>query len=55
LAEAGKVYLVRGPWVDEFVEEVAAFPTGRHDDQIDAVSTAVNMLVGGRSRQGWGF
>ena len=44
LAEAGKVFLIRGPWIKAFVDEVAAFPTGRHDDQIDAVSTAVSML-----------
>ena len=45
LAEEGKVFLVRGPWIDEFVDEVARFPTGRHDDQVDAVSVAVNMLA----------
>lgn len=44
LAEEGKVFLVRGPWIDEFVDEIARFPTGRHDDQIDAVSVAVQML-----------
>ena len=56
LAEAGKVFLVRGAWIDGFVEEVAAFPTGRHDDQVDAVSTAVNMLVGEtRGRRARGF
>jgi predicted phage terminase large subunit-like protein len=45
LAEAGKVILVRGPWMDEFVDEIARFPTGKHDDQIDAVSIAVSMLT----------
>ena len=45
LAEEGKVFLVRGPWIDEFVDEIARFPTGRHDDQVDAVSVAVNMLA----------
>ena len=56
LAEAGKVFLVRGAWIDAFVEEVAAFPTGRHDDQVDAVSTAVNMLVGAaRGKRARGF
>ena len=44
IAEEGRVYLVRGPWIDAFIDEVARFPTGRHDDQIDAVSLAVNML-----------
>ena len=54
LAEEGKVFLVRGGWIEEFVDEVAAFPTGRHDDQIDAVSTAVNMLTNSGKRA-WGF
>jgi predicted phage terminase large subunit-like protein len=53
-AEQGKLFLVRGPWIDEFVEEVAAFPTGRHDDQIDAVSIAVRMLAGSGGRA-WAF
>ena len=44
LAEAGKVFLVRGAWIDEFVDEVCRFPSGRHDDQVDAVSVAVSML-----------
>lgn len=55
LAEAGKVVLVRGPWIGEFVDEVAAFPSGRHDDQIDAVSTAVNMLTLVKKNYGMGF
>lgn len=44
LAEAGNVYLIRGPWNDEFLNEAAAFPVGTHDDQIDAISIAVTML-----------
>ena len=43
-AEAGKVVLVRGPWINEFLDEVCAFPNARHDDQIDAVSLAVQMM-----------
>ncbi len=43
-AEAGKVVLVRGPWIDEFIEEVCQFPNAKHDDQVDAVSLAVNMI-----------
>jgi predicted phage terminase large subunit-like protein len=55
LAEAGKVVLVRGAWIGEFVDEVAAFPSGRHDDQIDAISTAVNMLTLVKKNYGMGF
>ncbi len=43
-AEAGKLALVRGGWIGDFVEELAAFPHGTHDDQIDAVSVAFGMF-----------
>ena len=45
LAEAGKVRLVRGPWIEDFLAEVTRFPNSRHDDQVDAVSIAVGMLT----------
>ena len=44
-AEEGKVVLVRGPWIADFIDEACAFPNGRHDDQIDAVSLAVEMVT----------
>ena len=44
MAEAGKVILVQGNWIEAFVDEVCRFPTGKHDDQVDAVSLAVRML-----------
>lgn len=40
LAESGKLTLVRGLWGDSFLNEVAAFPNGGHDDQVDALSGA---------------
>lgn len=43
-AEAGKVALVRGPWIEDFLDEVCRFPFGKHDDQVDAVSLAVAAL-----------
>ena len=37
--EAGHVFLPKeAPWLAEFLEELLAFPRGRHDDQIDSVS-----------------
>lgn len=42
-AEAGKVKLVTGPWVESFLSEVCAFPDGLHDDWVDAASGAVMM------------
>ena len=44
LAEDGKVILVQGTWIDDFVDEICSFPYGSHDDQVDAVSLAVRML-----------
>lgn len=37
-AEAGNVYLCPGEWRDDFRLEAAQFPTGAHDDQVDAAS-----------------
>ncbi len=43
-AENGNVFLVRGDWINAFLNEAEAFPEGEHDDQIDACSGAVNIL-----------
>jgi predicted phage terminase large subunit-like protein len=47
IIEAGNVYLphpATAPWVEAFMEEAAAFPNGRHDDQVDAMTQALNRL-----------
>jgi predicted phage terminase large subunit-like protein len=44
-AEAGKVKLIRGNWLSDFLDEVTSFPAGVHDDQVDAVSGAVQMIT----------
>jgi len=46
MAENGQVCVVDGPWLGEFETEVARFPLGAHDDQVDAVSGAYAMLAG---------
>lgn len=50
-AEAGNVKLVKGPdgapWIETFLGEAEVFPFGAHDDQVDAVSGAVEILTGG--------
>lgn len=48
--EAGNVYLPDpsiAPWVHDFMEECSAFPNGAHDDQVDAMSQALNRLSKG--------
>ena len=37
-AEAGEILVCRAAWNDGFLDEVVAFPQGRHDDQVDALS-----------------
>lgn len=44
-AYAGNVKLVRGPWINAFLEEAEMFPMpGYHDDQVDALSGAFHFL-----------
>lgn len=33
------------PWVAGLIEEAAAFPTGSHDDQVDALTQALTRLI----------
>jgi len=45
--EAGNVVLPHpsiAPWVAEFIEELTAFPTGGHDDQVDACAQALRDI-----------
>jgi len=45
----GSVFLVRAPWNGAFVEELRQFPSGRHDDAVDAAADAFNELTAGNS------
>ena len=45
-AEAGNVKLLNGAWISDFLDELAAFPGGSHDDQVDALSGACAQLAG---------
>lgn len=44
-AEAGNVKLVKGAWIEDFLQEAELFPDGKFKDQIDSVSGAFNKLV----------
>jgi predicted phage terminase large subunit-like protein len=40
--ESGHVYLLDGePWLDEYISELATFPNGDNDDQVDETSQAL--------------
>ncbi len=47
-AEKGMIKLLRGPWNKAFLEELAMFPNGEHDDQVDGLSGAMGRLLGGK-------
>lgn len=40
--EAGRVYLIKGGWIDSFLDECAVFPNGKNDDQVDVLVMACN-------------
>lgn len=45
--ERGDVILVKGDWNDAFLDELQAFPHGKHDDQQDAAVGAYTELTAG--------
>ena len=45
LMEAGKVFLLESaPYLPDYLDEFAAFPTGVHDDQVDSTTQALNYV-----------
>ena len=43
--ENGRIYLPKhAPWLDEYVSEITSFPGGKHDDQVDSTSQALEIL-----------
>lgn len=48
--EAGNVWLPDpsiAPWIHDFVEECANFPNAAHDDDVDAMTQAINYMAAG--------
>lgn len=43
--EVGNVALVQAKWNLDLIDELADFPAGSHDDQVDALSRGFGMLV----------
>ncbi|MEH7120092.1 phage terminase large subunit [Neobacillus vireti] len=51
-AENGNVHLVRGPWINDFLDEITSFPQpGVHDDMVDCVSGAFLKLTEEKDRK----
>ena len=44
--EGGNVYLpTKAPWLDDYLHELSRFPNGKHDDQVDSTSQALNVMT----------
>lgn len=44
--ESGQIYVPRdAPWFADWLNELLAFPNGRHDDQVDSTSQALHHLT----------
>lgn len=41
----GQVYVMRGNWNQALFDELESFPLGAHDDQVDTLSGAYDMLI----------
>jgi predicted phage terminase large subunit-like protein len=46
-ANIGRIGLLKASWNAALLDELAAFPNGRHDDQVDALSLAFNQSATG--------
>jgi predicted phage terminase large subunit-like protein len=54
--EAGSLVLPKSaPWLDEFVMEFLAFPGGKHDDQIDALSQFLHWRTTAETQTSFSF
>lgn len=49
--EAGRVFLPRdAEWLSDFLDETASFPRGAFNDQVDAMTQALNYLLSAKRR-----
>ena len=44
LIEAGNVYIPETEWTNDYINELVAFPNGKHDDEVDSTTQALNKL-----------
>ena len=54
LVESGRVYIRdQAQWLPDFLEELCSFPAAPHDDQVDALTQALNYLRGSQVEYSW--
>ena len=47
IVEAGKVYVPEdAPWLIDYIDELASFPKGLYDDQVDSTDASVELFSG---------
>lgn len=49
-AKAGNIVLLSGTWNERYLDELAAFPTARHKDQVDATATGFATIIGKKKK-----
>ena len=52
-SNVGNVAMLSAPWNRAYTDELAAFPSGAHEDQVDASSRAFSMLIGDDVQAVW--
>lgn len=45
IIEAGRIFLIEGAWVEEFINQVTTFPNAKHDDMVDVLVMMINELL----------
>lgn len=54
MIEAGRVFIPReAPWLPDYLHELAMFPKGRFDDQVDSTSQALGFIATPTSADHW--
>lgn len=43
ILESGRVKLIDGVWISDFLDECAAFPNAQHDDQVDCLTMLISQ------------
>jgi predicted phage terminase large subunit-like protein len=54
VVESGRVFLIKGPWNDQFLDQVSTFPNASHDEFVDCLVYAVDQLLL-KKQFGWSF
>lgn len=50
--ESGRVFLVEGNWNESFLNQIAAFPNGLHDDEVDNLTAIIHNELN-KAKQQW--